>query len=407
MNHYTKSCAYTVLIGNYEPLNEQPVAADSDLPFICLTDDRALTSSTWTVVQVEPAFPMDPIRSQRLLKLCPHRVEALRDFDVSLYVDNSVHLQAAPERLMATADLSSGLFLPGHSFRDSVHDEFIEVARLGFDDQNRIFEQLHHYLVSDPASVAEVPYWTAILLRDHRNPKVRAAMELWTAHMLRYSRRDQLSLNTVLRAVGLKPDVWEVDNHTSWFHTWPHAEGRQRFAGMRNPGASMAPLPTQLLQARGERDTANEALAGAQQALGLAQREAEGVNERLRLCLKRLEDATSEFVELQQQQAGLVAQHAELETRYARIEAQRQELATGHSDLELRHADLSRQMLDASEAAAQTLSASLALARQAHEHALQRALSDQRRAEATMAAILASRSWRITAPLRGLGRLMS
>lgn len=66
-NHYTKSCAYTVLIGNYEPLNEQPVAADSDLPFICLTDDRALTSSTWTVVQVEPAFPMDPIRSQRLL----------------------------------------------------------------------------------------------------------------------------------------------------------------------------------------------------------------------------------------------------------------------------------------------------------------------------------------------------
>lgn len=119
---------------------------------------------------------------------------------------------------MATADLSSGLFLPGHSFRDSVHDEFIEVARLGFDDQNRIFEQLHHYLVSDPASVAEVPYWTAILLRDHRNPKVRAAMELWTAHMLRYSRRDQLSLNTVLRAVGLKPDVWEVDNHTSWFH---------------------------------------------------------------------------------------------------------------------------------------------------------------------------------------------
>ncbi|RYF28092.1 MAG: hypothetical protein EOO23_07605, partial [Comamonadaceae bacterium] len=80
-------CIYTVLIGNYESLNEQPMALSSDIPFICLTDNPSLKSESWTIVQVPTAFPMDPIRSQRILKICPHRVPALSAFDQSLYID--------------------------------------------------------------------------------------------------------------------------------------------------------------------------------------------------------------------------------------------------------------------------------------------------------------------------------
>src|SRR5688572_10939275 len=58
------ACVYTTLIGGYEPLNEQPVAASSRVPFVCLTDDPNLASDTWQIRHVTPLFGMDPVRSQ-------------------------------------------------------------------------------------------------------------------------------------------------------------------------------------------------------------------------------------------------------------------------------------------------------------------------------------------------------
>jgi hypothetical protein len=58
--------------------------------------------------------------------------------------------------------------LPAHCFHESVLDEFLEVARLGFDDQFRIFEQLNHYQIECPNILKERPLWTAISLLNHR-----------------------------------------------------------------------------------------------------------------------------------------------------------------------------------------------------------------------------------------------
>src|SRR5665647_394091 len=83
-------CVFTTLIGQYEQLNEQPVAAQSGIPFLCLTDDPDLRSESWQIRPVSPVFGMDPIRSQRDFKLRPHL--HLPDFDASIYIDNSVLL---------------------------------------------------------------------------------------------------------------------------------------------------------------------------------------------------------------------------------------------------------------------------------------------------------------------------
>ncbi len=274
-----KTCVYTVLVGGYEALNEQAVAGQSRIPFICLTDDPTLSSTTWKVVRVPTAFPMDPIRSQRLLKICPHGVEALAGFDRSLYIDNSVILTATPEEIIDRYETTAGIGLPTHSFRDSVMDEFVEVARLGLDEQARIFEQLNHYLTQGEPSLAEKPHWTAVLLRHHSDPLVRKAMDHWASHVLRYSRRDQLSFNAALRDVGLTPQRWDIDNRQSWFHTWPHVPGRDRLAGPRSPLASHAPphvqirlLEEQLVAARQAARSESESTAIARD---LAQRELE------------------------------------------------------------------------------------------------------------------------------------
>jgi hypothetical protein len=46
-------------------------------------------------------------------------------------------------------------------------------------------------------------------------------LDIWLAHVLRYSRRDQLSLNVALKRARLTPEVLRIDNHESYFHSWP------------------------------------------------------------------------------------------------------------------------------------------------------------------------------------------
>jgi TOD1/MUCI70, glycosyltransferase-like domain len=139
-------CVYTALTGDYEILNEQPSAKNSGIPFICFTDNPDLRSETWEVRTVSCLFENDPVRGQREIKLQPHKY--LPEFDVSLYIDNSVILIEQPEAVFQRYFPASGLALTRHSFRDKVADEFIEVYNLGLDDHARILEQFNHYALS-------------------------------------------------------------------------------------------------------------------------------------------------------------------------------------------------------------------------------------------------------------------
>jgi len=235
-----RKCVYTCLIGGYEKLSEQPTAAVSAIPFICFTDDPNLVSQSWQIRQVKPILPMDYVRSQREVKLRPHLY--LDDFDLSLYIDNSVRLTRPPASVFDAFAGESDFSMPLHSFRETVFDEFLEAARLGLDDQSRIFEQLNHYLIDCAEALQEPPFWGGILLRDHRSPRVREICEIWMAHVLRYSRRDQLSANVAFRACRAAPGVMRIDNHESWFHSWPHAQDRDRKRRAVSPGELFKPL---------------------------------------------------------------------------------------------------------------------------------------------------------------------
>lgn len=226
-----KCCIYTCLLGGYEHLNDQPVAKESLIPFICFTDNKKLTSDVWKVIYVEPSFAMDPMRSQRIVKAKPW--DFLPEYDFSIYIDNSVVLKETPEKILNFYNYDGGLALSHHSFRDSVMDEFIEVSRLGLDDQSRIFEQLNHYMIDCPEILEEKPFWGGMLIREHNNPNIRRMGEIWLEHILRYSRRDQLSLNLAIRSAALTPKLLDLDNRVSWLHDWPVMPGREWNRGQK------------------------------------------------------------------------------------------------------------------------------------------------------------------------------
>jgi hypothetical protein len=213
-----QTIVYTALMGDYEALIEQPTAAASDLRFVCFTDNPELVSSTWEVVVVPPRFPWDPTRSARFLKIAgpPNR----DDYDRSLWIDNRVVLRRPPEELLAewlSPDVP--LALPHHSYRQSVADEFAEVLRAGYDQPDRVREQLKTMRAWGAEVLEERPLWTAMLARAH-SPGLWEAMDYWIDLVLRHSRRDQLSVNYALSCRNLPHRVVELDNHESTWHEW-------------------------------------------------------------------------------------------------------------------------------------------------------------------------------------------
>ncbi len=228
-----RTCVYTVLTGGYEGLNEQPALEGSSLPRICLTDDPTLTSDAWEVRLIKPVFPLDPIRSQRDTKVNPGFY--LPEFTRSLYVDNSVVLKQRPEQLLEAFSHPDQCTLFAHSFRKSLYEEFREIMQTGLDDSARVFEQFNHYKATDVALFDEPLIWTGIMIRNHRADNFDVFCHHWASHIMRYTRRDQLSVTAALRQSGLQFHLQEIDNYDSPWHSWPNT-GQRRNDVRRNAG---------------------------------------------------------------------------------------------------------------------------------------------------------------------------
>lgn len=215
---------YTVLFGNYELLNELEIEKESEVDYICFTDSSKLTSDTWQIVQVIPTFPDDLVRSQRLIKIQGH--DFLKGYERSLYIDNSVILQ---DRVTSILDSFLGtheIAMPLHSFRETIQAEFDAVIQAELDSPDRLEEQFSHYRQSFSDVLEDKPLWTAIIAR-RINSSSANFFEQWANHVLRYSRRDQLSVRVAQLVTQQSIEEIDIDNHQTEWHKWPVAQLRR------------------------------------------------------------------------------------------------------------------------------------------------------------------------------------
>ena len=232
-----RKCVYTVITGHYENLVPPTVFPGSDWDYICLTENPELVSDIWKIRLFRPPFKNDHARNSRLPKACPHRY--LPDYEVSLYIDNTVTLKVPPEEiekaLFPEEAFEWGVFR--HSFRSTVLDEFNRVMRLSLDEPTRVLEQFITYKTVMPDLLTAAPIWAGFLLRRHHSENVIAAGEAWYAHILRHSRRDQLSLPYVLADYRATVNMVDKDNRNSELHTWnnkiPSRNRTRRRAGWK------------------------------------------------------------------------------------------------------------------------------------------------------------------------------
>ncbi|MBB5642159.1 glycosyltransferase domain-containing protein [Cryobacterium roopkundense] len=215
---------YTALIGGYEDLIEQPVAHDSSVDFICFTDDPDAKSTSWQLKVIEPIFPFDMVRSQRSLKIRGH--ESLAEYDELLYIDNAVLLKRDPDDILDEWLADCDYAVSPHSFRERVIDEFDEVLALNYDDPARVSEQLMQYAELYPDILDQRPFWNGMSAR-RSTPAVTTMMNTWFDHVLRFSRRDQLSANVAFALSGVSINAVDQDNLNSQNHQWPAGVNRR------------------------------------------------------------------------------------------------------------------------------------------------------------------------------------
>lgn len=211
---------YTVVMGgDYDLPSTRP---QDGVDYICFTDQQGLEPNGWIVRYVSPIILSDTFRSSRELKVRPHRW--LADYPNSIYIDSSVHLRKDPlalwDYLIPNESTVFGSFF--HSFRATVADEFSAVAEAKLDYRNTINEQLQAYRTHYAQTLTDKPVWGGVLARRHNTHSCISAMEVWFAHILRYSRRDQLSLPLALsHLTGNQRNIILADILLTEFHEWP------------------------------------------------------------------------------------------------------------------------------------------------------------------------------------------
>jgi hypothetical protein len=219
-----KRVVYTCLFGKYERLNEQTIAKKSDIPFVCFTDQTYLASKTWSIRNVR-LLGIDSTRESRRLKILPHIF--LPEFDESLYIDNSVILKMAPNAIFETYLQSDApnFVCFRHPERDCIYEEAEEIIRRDIDLEVKVREQMDHYRAHGyPAHAGLIA--STFILRRHQEIDVKATCELWFSHVLRYSKRDQLSFNYNAWRTGLAFTALNLDLESNDIFDWPEKTDR-------------------------------------------------------------------------------------------------------------------------------------------------------------------------------------
>ena len=212
-------CIYTSIIGGYEDLN--PIQIIPGIDFLCFTDHQFPESRGWKIVPITPLFPMDNIRSQRYYKINSHLVPELNVYSLTLYIDNTVRLKSNIMSLFTQIIQSpEDIFFIKHSYRFSLQEEFFEAMQNSLDSNSRLSEQYNHYFLEDQSFIHRPPIWGGFILRKNTK-NVETFNNLWFAHVLRYSRRDQLSLPYCLESSHVLNKILDLDNFSSLYHEWP------------------------------------------------------------------------------------------------------------------------------------------------------------------------------------------
>lgn len=192
---------YSAHYGSADPFNPGVFGGFQSCRRVLFTDREGLFLPEVEVIH-DPLDGLDPARASRRAKLRPHQY--FPDAEWSLWLDNKSRLRRDPHEVLAAvrAQGDADFFAFRHFRRDCVYDELQTAWENGLDDYAILKERLRTYRAEGMprhAGLIEGHF----LLRRHNAPALVRFGERWFEHVLRFSRRDQISFPYLAWKLGL------------------------------------------------------------------------------------------------------------------------------------------------------------------------------------------------------------
>ena len=196
---------YSALYGAKEPLNPDVFGSFTGHRCVFFTDNPDLRLHGVEVIH-DPLDGLDPARASRRAKLRPHAY--FPDAEWSIWLDNKSRLLMPPAQIIDTlqAHSSAAFHAFPHFRRDCVYQEGQAVWENGLDDHVLVKQRLETYraeALPERAGLIEGHF----IVRRHHDPEVIRFGDRWMEHVLRYSRRDQLSFPYLAHKLSLRYDL--------------------------------------------------------------------------------------------------------------------------------------------------------------------------------------------------------
>lgn len=115
-----------------------------------------------------------------------------------------------------------------------MYDEAEAVIQQDYDDERRVREQLDHYRQMGFPPHSGLIAGT-VLLRRHNDSETIAASEEWYEHVLRFSKRDQISFNFVAWRRNFRHAFFGGSLHDNPYFLWPARPRTERLAADFDP----------------------------------------------------------------------------------------------------------------------------------------------------------------------------
>ena len=214
-----KICVYTCITGEYDDLKEIN-EKEKGIDYYCFTNNPNLKSNTWKIIKIDNEG-LDNQRLARKIKILSHPI--LDEYDITIWQDASVSfIKKVSDFINTYTDSEFKISFFKHYCRKSIKEEAKACIELKKDDEEVIKKQIEFYKKEKfPDNLGL--YETTVFIKSNKDEQVKETMKIWFDMILKYSKRDQLSLTYALYKTGLK--VNEIDLNVwdnNWFKTYIH-----------------------------------------------------------------------------------------------------------------------------------------------------------------------------------------
>lgn len=197
----SRIAVYTCITGNYDrPI--EPIYVPENVDFYIVTDMEIDPASAWKKIDInaiEQIKDFDNTRKARYVKTHPHVF--FENYEYSIWVDSNFKVIGDLSKYIRYVGKVVPFASNWHPARNCIYKEVDACILRKKDNAKLLREQVDYYRSQGfPKEFGLIE--TNMIIRKHADTKCVALMEAWWNEMVRWSKRDQLSLPYVIWKQG-------------------------------------------------------------------------------------------------------------------------------------------------------------------------------------------------------------